>query len=60
MFSRYAAIDGMRCSSSACAMAARQEYRARRQDDRLPADIVHCAKYATVALLAFDFDHARL
>src|SRR6516162_1419683 len=61
MFSWYAAIDGMRRSSSACAIAAvAQEYRTRRQDDRLPADIVHCAKCATVALLAFDFDHARL
>src|SRR6516164_4326201 len=31
-----------------------------RANDRLPAGIVHRAKCARVALLAFDFDHARL
>src|SRR5262249_16903367 len=40
--------------------AVAQEYRARRQNDRLPAGIVHCAKCDTVALCAFDFDQARL
>src|SRR5215831_10784215 len=53
---RNATFEQCLCDSRAVA----QEYRTRRQDDRLPADIVHCAKCATVALLAFDFDHARL
>src|SRR6266576_3795028 len=62
MFSRNAAIDGMRRSSKACAMtnAIAQEYRACGQNDRLPAGIVHRAKCTSVALLALHFDHARL
>src|SRR5262249_5939320 len=44
------------CDSRAIA----HEYWARRQNDRLPAGIIHGAKCAPVALLAFYFDHARL
>src|SRR5262249_47567428 len=40
--------------------AVAHEYWARRQNDRLPAGIIHGAKCAPVALLAFYFDHARL
>src|SRR5262245_40520448 len=40
--------------------AVAQEYPACRQNDRLPTGIIHRAKCARVALLAFDFDHARL
>jgi hypothetical protein len=44
------------CDSRAVA----EKHRARRQNERLPAGIVHRAKCAIVAPLAFDFDHARL
>src|SRR5262249_22280710 len=40
--------------------AVAEKHRARRQNERLPAGIVHGAKCAGVAALAFDFDHARL
>ena len=40
--------------------AVAHEHRPRRQDDRLPAGVVHGAERAGVALFAFDFDHARL
>src|SRR5262249_18712573 len=37
-----------------------KDHRPRRQDDWLPARVVHRAKCTTVAVLAFDLDHARL
>src|SRR5262249_5893300 len=37
-----------------------EEHRACRQNDRLAAGVVHCAKCATVVLLTFHLDHARL
>jgi hypothetical protein len=40
--------------------AVAQEYPACGQNDRLAAGIIHRVKCARVALLAFDFDHARL
>src|SRR5262249_51026190 len=40
--------------------AVAEKHWARRQNERLPAGIVHGAKCAGVAALAFDLDHARL
>src|SRR5215831_3364787 len=61
MFSRNAAIDGMRRSSNACAMTARSRRNiGPAENDRLPAGIVHCSECASVVLLALHFDHARL
>src|SRR5712675_1063628 len=61
MFSRNAAIDAMRRSSNACAMAARSRRNIGPAGKMIePASIVHRVKCATITLLVFDFDHGRL
>src|SRR5215467_14293122 len=62
MFSRNAAIDGMRRSSNACAMAARSRRNIGPAGKMIgcPLGILHRAKCVSVALLAFDFDRSRL